>query len=301
MVFIVFDLEWNMAGPGCRVPASVQNRIPAEITEIGACRVDADGALLDTFSADIRPQIYKKLNPWVANLTRRRLDDLLANGLDFPEAARAFLAWCGDAAAFCSWSDSDVEPLRTNLAYYGMPDRLPAPCLDIQYLFHRLADPEQRQRSLAYAVGHFECETDRPFHSAADDAYYTGRVLSRLLAAGRRQGHRPADLLAAYGWNPNLTYKIQSSRPFHRPARSVAPHLETVQITCPACEQVLPLTGSPAWQPRRRSFVAEAVCPEHGRVQGRCAFAHRNGSVPVLNFLFTLEKYRNDHLLKIRD
>ena len=53
---IVFDLEWNQSS------FHTNHRMPHEIIEIGACRVNRNGEALDSFSALIRPRVYKKLD-----------------------------------------------------------------------------------------------------------------------------------------------------------------------------------------------------------------------------------------------
>ena len=46
---IVFDLEWNQSS------YNPNHRMPHEIIEIGACRVDREYKVVDTFSRTIRP------------------------------------------------------------------------------------------------------------------------------------------------------------------------------------------------------------------------------------------------------
>ena len=48
---IVFDLEWNQSG------YNPNHRMPHEIIEIGACRVDRAGNVVSRFSELIRPRV----------------------------------------------------------------------------------------------------------------------------------------------------------------------------------------------------------------------------------------------------
>ncbi|MGN1319074.1 MAG: exonuclease domain-containing protein, partial [Lachnospirales bacterium] len=65
----VLDFEFNQAfdfgsgnsepNPDCRF----------EIIQIGAVKLDDDYNILDKFSADIKPQLYKRIHPFVEKIT----------------------------------------------------------------------------------------------------------------------------------------------------------------------------------------------------------------------------------------
>ena len=54
MDYVIFDLEWNQCpyGKGKENP-----KLPFEIIEIGAVKIDEDANVLDTFSIHLRPSI----------------------------------------------------------------------------------------------------------------------------------------------------------------------------------------------------------------------------------------------------
>ena len=60
---IVFDLEWNQSS------YNPNHRMPHEIIEIGACRVNRSYQVVDTFSRTIRPRLYKKLDKHIKSVT----------------------------------------------------------------------------------------------------------------------------------------------------------------------------------------------------------------------------------------
>ena len=60
---IVFDLEWNQSS------YNPNHRMPHEIIEIGACRVDRNYRVVDTFSEVICPRVYKKLDKHIKSVT----------------------------------------------------------------------------------------------------------------------------------------------------------------------------------------------------------------------------------------
>mgnify|MGYP000435363640 CR=1 FL=1 len=55
MNYIVFDLEWNQNPDGRRHPDS---RLPFEIIEIGAVKLNEKREIIDTFQCLIKPKVY---------------------------------------------------------------------------------------------------------------------------------------------------------------------------------------------------------------------------------------------------
>ena len=59
MNYIVFDLEWNQCPYG---KEQENERIPFEIIEIGAVKLDSDKKIIDEYHTLIQPRVYKKLH-----------------------------------------------------------------------------------------------------------------------------------------------------------------------------------------------------------------------------------------------
>ena len=76
---IVFDLEWNQSG------YNPNHRMPHEIIEIGACRVDREGHVVSRFSELIRPRVYKRLDK---HIKRRDARFRMSSAILFRGAAR---------------------------------------------------------------------------------------------------------------------------------------------------------------------------------------------------------------------
>ena len=55
MNYIVFDLEWNQNPDGRRHPDS---RLPFEIIEIGAVKLNEKREIVDIFQCLIKPKVY---------------------------------------------------------------------------------------------------------------------------------------------------------------------------------------------------------------------------------------------------
>ena len=59
MNYIVFDLEWNQCPYG---KERENKRLPFEIIEIGALKLDENRNYVDSFHQVIKPVVYKKKN-----------------------------------------------------------------------------------------------------------------------------------------------------------------------------------------------------------------------------------------------
>ena len=66
MNYVVVDFEWNQA---CYGKGSENRKIPFEIIEIGAVKLDENLKEIDRFSRTIRPKVYKKLHYITRDLT----------------------------------------------------------------------------------------------------------------------------------------------------------------------------------------------------------------------------------------
>ena len=59
MNYIVFDLEWKQCPYG---KERENRRLPLEILEIGAVKLDENRKIVHSFQEVIKPSVYKKLN-----------------------------------------------------------------------------------------------------------------------------------------------------------------------------------------------------------------------------------------------
>ena len=194
---VVYDLEWNMAEPWRPVAPEVQARLPYEIIEIGAVRIDLpEGGLdavhaldwrhmaLPSFSQQVRPQVHTRLNRFVARVTGRDHRSL-RQGRSFPAVYRDFLAFCGEAPCLHAvWSTSDIEPLGANLAWHGLDPTLGIRVLDVQRLFAQRSHDPQRQRSIPAAMEMLGLAPPADLHTAIVDARCTAQILGLLLQGG---------------------------------------------------------------------------------------------------------------------
>lgn len=278
--FIIFDLEWNMAGRNSRVSQEVAQVMPYEIIEIGAVKLDRNGEKKGSFQTFIKPVVYQELNHYVARVTNRGRNSLKF-GQDFPTAMREFLEFCGDDYCFCTWSDSDAKPLKDNLAFHEMDEQLGVRVLDVQRAFTAVFEEGGPQRSIEYALDFLRIEKKHPFHQAVSDALYTGDVLREVLLSHEadRQGLDLAqvnsvsmetsfDLLNRFSYNPDLRLSSQQQLPVLAEAEDIPLALIDLDYSCPACERALSLQDN-SWMPSGRNFETQLACPEHGSIMGK--------------------------------
>ena len=178
MNYVVFDLEWNQ----CPYGKDFENpRIPFEVIEIGAVKLNEKKEYLDTFHALIRPTVYRRLHFQTSRVIGLKEADL-RKGRFFRDAVRDFLAWCGEDFRFCTWGTLDLKELQRNLDYYHMEKLLPGPILyeDVQKLFAIAYENRKDRRALNYAVEYLHPPEDGEFHLAREDAVYTARVFQTI-------------------------------------------------------------------------------------------------------------------------
>ena len=92
MNYIVFDLEWNQNPDGRRHPDS---RLPFEIIEIGAVKLNEKREIVDTFQCLIKPKVYHWIHDSIHEVIHVDYHEL-EKGIPFPRAIRRFLEWCGE-------------------------------------------------------------------------------------------------------------------------------------------------------------------------------------------------------------
>lgn len=287
---IVFDLEWNIAGRANPVDAKTQAAMPFEIIEIGAVKLNEHYEIIGEFTTHVRPKIYKVLSSHIAAVTRR-FQQSLKFGLPFPQAAQEFFKWCsstGDDYALAIWSESDPSVLRSNLAFHGLPDRLPLQCLDVQHVFDDIVEQSGQQRSIEYAVDFLRLPKTEPFHQAVKDAWYTGRILQETARIAADEQNL-TDLLGIYAYDPNLNRSAKISLEPAASHEAILHRLVSSNLTCPACETDLQKVVD--WQRQGNRADARFVCADHGPVVGKARFRSKEKTV-LTDLVLRLEKGR---------
>ncbi|MCF0146228.1 MAG: exonuclease domain-containing protein [Eubacterium sp.] len=277
MNYVVFDLEWNQSPYGKTHEIA---RLPFEIIEIGAVKLNEKREVLDTFQVIVRPAVYKRLNYHtreIVHLSQRDLD----RGTWFPDAVRQFLSWSGPDSVFCTWGTVDLQELQRNMKYYNLLHLLRGPLhfYDAQKLFAIQYEDMKSRRALEYAVDFLNISKTREFHRALADAAYTADVFRTI----------DPDIMLAYDsidvyQNPrkkteeiHLVYNGYSKF-ISREFKSKEEAMEDPEVLATPCC----LCGRSSRKKIRwfsvnaRNYYCVAVCPVHGVEKGKIRMKHND-------------------------
>ncbi len=178
MNYIVLDLEWNQCPTG---KSGEIRRLPFEIIEIGAVKLEKNLRMSDSFREDPCSRSY--IARYILRRGNRRFTaDRSSKGRIFLKSFSDFLGWCGADPSFCTWGPSDLMELQRNLAYHQLPIRFRSRfCIMISRKFSASVYEDRRtRRSLEFAVDFLKIPKDVAFHSGFNDAHYTSVIMQHL-------------------------------------------------------------------------------------------------------------------------
>ena len=250
--FIVFDLEWNQ-NPGGK-EASVE-RLPFEIFEIGAVKLNEEREKVAEFHRIIRPCVYRQMHRIISEVTHVSIEELERDGEPFAAVMEDFLKWCGEDCIFCTWGSMDLTELQRNMVYHGMTIPFPKPFLfyDVQKLYSLCYQDGKARISLDEAVESFALDVDAPFHRALGDAEYTGRVMPES---------EDEEFTLRF---PEYTKFV--SRMFETKEEAMEEKRVT-DVVCTKCRRML--RKKIRWfSSGQRYYLCLATCPEHGMMKGK--------------------------------
>ena len=272
---IVFDLEWNQSS------YAPNHRMPHEIIEIGACRVSPGFTVEDTFSAVIRPRVYKRLDKHIRTVTGITEAEL-SQGRPFAEVFADFVHWCGEDAQLVTWGRDDYPVLKRNAAFFGV--EMPfSPPLDAQLVFGSAClGSAHQQMNLHAALEAMHIEPDVPAHRAVYDAQCTALLLPAIDEAVRgmddaRRGQL-LDILEKERRIADSTLRSVPTRYIYQTEALADRAL--MALSCPVCGGATRF-DTPWYDSGRDKYLALAVCPVHGMALGQMHFK-RSGSTGAL-------------------
>lgn len=180
MNYVIFDLEWN------RYARHVKAKCPDEIIQFGAVKVDEKLNKIGEFRKLVKPVLYKKIEPTIADMTGLEYDQLTRDGENFNKAMKEFRAFMGkEPFTLISWGIHDTIILRNNCRYYNpnMHFEWMKRFVDLQYYASRvhLKEGDFNQLGLAASAS----ELGIPYvaddlHDALVDASLTYEVFRRI-------------------------------------------------------------------------------------------------------------------------
>ena len=177
MQYIVVDFEFNQAFAFPERNSEPEPRCPAEVIQIGAVRLDEEFNEVDSFNVYVRPQVYRRMHPFVTKITGIT-SAKFRGAAGFGAAYASFVRWIGDEkATLCTWGGDDVKELYRNMMYHKVNHRL----MTRKYINVQQLAGAQLQFTgsigLKTAVEQFGLEIEDKFHDAQNDARYTAEVL----------------------------------------------------------------------------------------------------------------------------
>ena len=181
MYYITLDLEWNQAyaQKALAVQKRLARRLRGEVIQIGAVKLDKNMEICGSYQIIVKPKYFTKLHKHVSTLTGITQDQIDI-GQELPEAGEKFRKWCGKDFVFLTWGPDDVPMLKDNLGCHGIDGSWLDKVYDLQVIFARETGDEKKQRSLEFAMEHFEIPMTLPAHDALNDAYFTALVAKKL-------------------------------------------------------------------------------------------------------------------------
>lgn len=269
--FIVFDLEWNQSSGGRE---SAIEKLPFEIFEIGAVKLDENRNKISEFRRLIRPCVYRQMHRIISEVTHVTIEELEEHGEPFVDVMKDFLSWCGEDFVFCTWGSMDITELERNMMYHGMEIPFETPLLfyDVQKLHSILHSDGKTRDSLDLAVEFFKLSADAPFHRAFEDAEYTGQILKCL------DFERVKEYVSVDYYMPPETRDEEVFLNFPDYSKFVSRLFETKEeamedkrvtdMVCLKCRRML--RKKIRWfSYGQRFYLCLSVCPEHGPVKGK--------------------------------
>ncbi len=181
MYYITLDLEWNQAyaQKALAIQRRLSCRLRGEVIQIGAVKLDKNMNICGSYQIIVKPKYYKKLHRHVSALTGISQEQM-DMGTALPEAAERFRKFCGKDFVFLTWGPDDIPMLKENFNANGMDNSWLDNTYDLQKIFNKQTDGENKQRSLEYAMDYYEIPMTLPAHDALNDAYFTALVAQKM-------------------------------------------------------------------------------------------------------------------------
>lgn len=270
------DLEWNQCPYGKK---KEDPKLPFEIIEIGAVKLNADFQEVGAFHETIRPVLYRKLHYMTRSVIHMTEVDFEGKRT-FPRVFADFLVWCGDSPVFCTWGSGDLTELQRNVRWHidhgNLTGRWPFPFpffyRDVQKVFSYVYEDGKKRRSLEWAVEYLKIEKTEEFHDAFSDAAYTAKILQMLppedvryyssIDTYRTPSKRSDEIQVRY---EKYTKFISKSYPERE---SLMKDRVITSTRCIVCDQKIKRTIR--WfSDNGRNYLCIAQCPEHGLFRGK--------------------------------
>jgi len=183
MKYIVFDLEFNQNYDILKkARTKATDKCPFEILQLGALKLDEKFRRISTLNRLVKPEIYKKLNPFISEMTGIGVEQLIG-AKPFKEVYQEFIEFINfESSVLCVWGITDIKELLRNITYHGIDvDSLPKEYINVQsYTSKYFNRPRNISIGLRNAVELLNILQTNPFHDAFNDAFYTAEILKTI-------------------------------------------------------------------------------------------------------------------------
>lgn len=249
MDYVVLDLEWNGAFSRRR------KKYVNEIIDIGAVKLNEKLELIDSYSMLITPQIGKKLNKYVEELTHISIDELEQAQHTFTHALSRFNEFAKDSVIL-TWGTTDILTMMSNCEYYLHDSRPPflQYYVDLQMYCQSFvpgSSPGKQMglSAVAELLG-IEYEADE-MHRALADSELSAQCFKRLFDSDRLSSFIKTADDEFYG---RISFKN------HYITDIASPYIDKGELygVCDQCGERLKITGR--WLSRNRGLKAKAEC-----------------------------------------
>ncbi|MGN1113381.1 MAG: exonuclease domain-containing protein [Acutalibacteraceae bacterium] len=250
MDYVILDLEWN--GTFSRRRKKYVN----EIIDIGAVKLDESLRVIDSYSMLITPQIGKKLNKYVQELTHISIDELESAQHTFTHALSRFNEFA-ENSVILTWGTTDILTLMSNCEYF-LHDERPE-CLkyymDLQDYCQKslsMSNPG-RQLGLTAVAQLLEIDfNEEEMHRALADSELSASCFVHLFDGEqvKRMIHKCDD-----SFYRRISFKNYYITDINNPLVKKS----ELYAVCPDCGEKMQIKSR--WQGKNRGFRAKAICP----------------------------------------
>lgn len=293
------DLEWNQSASG---QTGENPRLPFEIIEIGATKLDQKFNIIDQYGSIIKPRVYRRLQSNIRELLNYD-ETLLRTGRPFDVVFREFKKWCGEDFIFCTWGPLDLTYLQQNMDFYYLKTfTYPLKFYNLQeiYAINHYNDKYQMP-SLEKVVTELNIPINEPFHCAKNDAFYTAKVFQEM---NRKKlsdmysidyYHYPTCLEEEI-ITQHANYSEYISRTFQNKKEALSDK-NIINLRCNKCNKKLSkkikwFVNNPSTQ------ICVGKCWTHGLICGKIRFKNtRDGNIFIIK---TVEKINKKEYERIR-
>ncbi|MBK1811511.1 exonuclease domain-containing protein [Clostridium sp. YIM B02505] len=183
MNYVIYDLEFNQKYIDFpEENPSSSSRLPFEIIQIGALKLNERFETLSSFNALIKPEVYPNIHPYVEKLTRIN-NNTVSSSKDFVSVYKEFLEFIGDdQVILCVWGTVDIKELLRNIEFYNLSSSsISKYYIDVQKTASLyLKSPNNSKVGLKTAIELLNLKSDNEFHDAFNDAYYTSEIFKTI-------------------------------------------------------------------------------------------------------------------------